>query len=465
MSTRDAPPSQQHLVASNQSSAQTAPSTLDSQGRPARKRSLVDISQDPQQTSNLSQQVEGDRSDSKRRSPRREMGNAARRPSEESNRRARNPAAPGASNRTPTDSNSPKSKQKKSGVSRFFSILNCCRAPDTSSATDEGPPEATRKVQLDRPSQSTQNTPSSKLELAQTDPATTGMRDQTGNSQGLPNTAVTTPVPPRTENQPTEKSVPVATRDLAASSGQDQISAEKPLPSSPSIIATQGLNAPNTQSPLQPNHPTVQLSPPTPVSPAEEQVISDRTPQQAKKDEDIEMSDIPPSLPLAGSDVSATTREDSGQVITQAEHPRVGLPPAPPASERQGLGGANEGQQGAATESTSTSALTEGKQWLLPAVRPEHKGRKCLVLDLDETLVHSSFKVRSPSPFTHGFGSLTDFCQILHQADFTIPVEIEGQYHNVYVIKRPGVDQFMKRVGELYEVVVFTASVAKVCWP
>lgn len=31
------------------------------------------------------------------------------------------------------------------------------------------------------------------------------------------------------------------------------------------------------------------------------------------------------------------------------------------------------------------------------------------------------------------------------------------------MIKRPGVDQFMKRVGELYEVVVFTASVSKVC--
>lgn len=56
----------------------------------------------------------------------------------------------------------------------------------------------------------------------------------------------------------------------------------------------------------------------------------------------------------------------------------------------------------------------------------------------------------------------TNMSQILHQADFTIPVEIEGNYHNVYVIKRPGVDQFMKRVGELYEVVVFTASVSKV---
>lgn len=31
---------------------------------------------------------------------------------------------------------------------------------------------------------------------------------------------------------------------------------------------------------------------------------------------------------------------------------------------------------------------------LLPPIAPEHIGRKCLVLDLDETLVHSSFKVR-----------------------------------------------------------------------
>ncbi|KAK9365094.1 HAD-like domain-containing protein [Lipomyces kononenkoae] len=79
---------------------------------------------------------------------------------------------------------------------------------------------------------------------------------------------------------------------------------------------------------------------------------------------------------------------------------------------------------------------------LLAPMSEELKGRKCLVLDLDETLVHSSFKY-------------------LHQADFVIPVEIEGQYHNVYVIKRPGVDEFMRRVGDMYEIVVFTASVSK----
>jgi hypothetical protein len=31
--------------------------------------------------------------------------------------------------------------------------------------------------------------------------------------------------------------------------------------------------------------------------------------------------------------------------------------------------------------------------WLLGPIREQDKGRKCLVLDLDETLVHSSFKV------------------------------------------------------------------------
>jgi TFIIF-interacting CTD phosphatase-like protein len=43
-----------------------------------------------------------------------------------------------------------------------------------------------------------------------------------------------------------------------------------------------------------------------------------------------------------------------------------------------------------------------------------------------------------------------------------VPVEIEFNWHNVYVIKRPGVDNFLKKMGEIYEVVVFTASLSKV---
>lgn len=79
---------------------------------------------------------------------------------------------------------------------------------------------------------------------------------------------------------------------------------------------------------------------------------------------------------------------------------------------------------------------------LLGPKPPQFANRKCLILDLDETLVHLSFKY-------------------LRTADFVIPVEIDNQVHHVYVIKRPGVDEFLRRVGELYEVVVFTASVLK----
>jgi RNA polymerase II subunit A small phosphatase-like protein len=83
---------------------------------------------------------------------------------------------------------------------------------------------------------------------------------------------------------------------------------------------------------------------------------------------------------------------------------------------------------------------------LLPLARPEFQNKQCLVLDLDETLVHSSFKP-VPNP------------------DYVIPVEIEGKTHHVYVLKRPGVEEFLERLGKLYEIVIFTASLAKYADP
>lgn len=44
--------------------------------------------------------------------------------------------------------------------------------------------------------------------------------------------------------------------------------------------------------------------------------------------------------------------------------------------------------------SVSASPEQVPQKYLLPPIAPHMKGRKCLVLDLDETLVHSSFKVR-----------------------------------------------------------------------
>ena len=47
-------------------------------------------------------------------------------------------------------------------------------------------------------------------------------------------------------------------------------------------------------------------------------------------------------------------------------------------------------------------------------------------------------------------------------ADFVVDVQIEKTVHQVYILKRPGVDEFLRKCGELFEVVVFTASLAKV---
>ncbi|PLW43280.1 hypothetical protein PCANC_17371 [Puccinia coronata f. sp. avenae] len=83
---------------------------------------------------------------------------------------------------------------------------------------------------------------------------------------------------------------------------------------------------------------------------------------------------------------------------------------------------------------------------LLAPLDPALLGRKCLVLDLDETLVHSDFEV-------------------ITESDFVVPLEIKNAVRNVHVKKRPGVDEFMRKMGALYEVVVFTASVSEYADP
>jgi RNA polymerase II subunit A small phosphatase-like protein len=39
---------------------------------------------------------------------------------------------------------------------------------------------------------------------------------------------------------------------------------------------------------------------------------------------------------------------------------------------------------------------------------------------------------------------------------------MDEEMHNVYVSKRPGVDEFLEKLGSQFEIVVFTASLAKV---
>uniref|UniRef100_A0A8C5KS35 protein-serine/threonine phosphatase n=1 Tax=Jaculus jaculus TaxID=51337 RepID=A0A8C5KS35_JACJA len=83
-------------------------------------------------------------------------------------------------------------------------------------------------------------------------------------------------------------------------------------------------------------------------------------------------------------------------------------------------------------------------KYLLPEVTVLDYGKKCVVIDLDETLVHSSFKVNSTF--------------LIAPACCLLPLQ-------VYVLKRPHVDEFLQRMGQLFECVLFTASLAKYADP
>lgn len=108
-----------------------------------------------------------------------------------------------------------------------------------------------------------------------------------------------------------------------------------------------------------------------------------------------------------------------------------------------GTGASGSGDLGHDQKQNSQSKST--KQ-LLPEIRDEDVGKKCIVIDLDETLVHSSFKPIS-------------------NADFIVPVEIDNVIHQVYVLKRPYVDEYLCKMGDLFECVLFTASLAKYADP
>ncbi|KAK9276107.1 hypothetical protein L1049_005638 [Liquidambar formosana] len=83
---------------------------------------------------------------------------------------------------------------------------------------------------------------------------------------------------------------------------------------------------------------------------------------------------------------------------------------------------------------------------VVPTFRPmllPKQTRSCppttLVLDLDETLVHSTLEP----------------CD---DADFTFPVNFNLKEHTVYVRCRPYLKDFMERVASLFEIIIFTAS-------
>ncbi|RDA86395.1 hypothetical protein CP532_6472 [Ophiocordyceps camponoti-leonardi (nom. inval.)] len=282
-------------------------------------------------------------------------------------------------------------KQKKRGGG-LLALLGCCVAPSSGQTVEDGDTENVQKVE----------------KLPQR-PSTAKSKPVAIHDQPHPK-VLNEKAPQQNETTPDNKNG----NDCGNNGGSDGSGSGENQASS--------RNHPDDEfkPAVPPAPPAVTIDPPKSECPDNGSQYSDKS-----EGNDSGMKDEPPTDDVGVIPAAPQSDEPSEKPVLQApptpDSPAPALSPASPADE---------------------VAVEEAQKWLLPPVAPAHVGRKCLVLDLDETLVHSSFK-------------------ILNQADFTIPVEIEGTYHNVYVIKRPGVDEFMKRVGELYEVVVFTASVSK----
>jgi hypothetical protein len=101
--------------------------------------------------------------------------------------------------------------------------------------------------------------------------------------------------------------------------------------------------------------------------------------------------------------------------------------------------------EGSTIASNNSNVQSPDISMTLPGLPLEQRecdqGKKTLVLDLDETLIHSEFQ-----EMTH-----------IHQASLLL--KIKGQEVG-YSCFRPGVQEFLKKMTDIFEVVIFTASMS-----
>ncbi|PYI05040.1 general stress response phospho protein phosphatase Psr1/2 [Aspergillus sclerotiicarbonarius CBS 121057] len=432
----DASPPSTHLEPSNAVQESVAPaqgsagdSAATAADAPKKQHTLLPIPSraslkaDRQSTLDKSQDTAHDDSENTLRGSKRSIFKGRRDRSRGSSMRSRRQNQEGASleedKAASPDLRDPAKPERRNKVSyRLFAFLSCC----SSSSDDPEDPAIPAKRTSRRPSvPSTQPAPE-KTDANAGDSSTAESKDPSYYRDEKPNLTVTsnqsmsqvdeerTVTTPDQGSQLDGATVPSSSPETGHEPSLPRDNAESQGPgvgqsTQPATTPAEGSAVTSKTDDIVQK--TEEPAPPTPTEKSQDAVETDELPK-------------PPSSETSYEDEKYTSHDEEATVLP-AELPPLMAP-----------------------SGNHTEAILQDmqQQFLLPPALPHLRDRKCLVLDLDETLVHSSFKV-------------------LERADFTIPVEIEGQYHNIYVIKRPGVDQFMKRVGELYEVVVFTASVSK----
>lgn len=327
----------------------------------------------------------------------------------------------------PSPPSNEKEKQlKKRGVSRFLHFLNCCSSSDNATVDSHTQPVSPRPKGLPhmrgrQPTLVVNPTPSA------ADSSTGESKEATDENIGGPAYLEHTPALKPTMHNPrsnetlssektdytektaktehtefsekTDKTVQETTanslaekEDLAESGSRNQ-----PLPplqaaKSPTAYTEE---SGQTKSGIPVPYSIPEVADPSRTPLTTEKIVDkdmakdhNQSPEQENRAGDVVMTDAPPIAPGVERGSNTENRDETPA--------HVNLPPPPP---RDGPGRAG----GIGRTPSNAAAPNDKQQYLLPPLQPRFKGKKCLVLDLDETLVHSSFKVCFKDSLVDGF--------------------------------------------------------------
>lgn len=278
------------------------------------------------------------------------------------------PPIPSSANRE----GSTRSKSRKTGG--LLSCLPCFAPKESRTAGDATPPENVKQAQKVPTGRTSQSTPVKKQDHNVIESSNTDSKDPLDEKTAAETFSSGAAEKPNngdgTAERPSHDSRPqIVTR----SSSKKQQQTEQSLPPQPGMLQT-------AQPQISITNPTPGTTPTLPRPSAEQaRIIEDQTPEQKQIDTDIEMKDVP----LSSDDVHHEGEEQTANAA-QPEHPKIDIPPPPPLEQRQ---------EAVQSQSADLSEVSEPQKFLLGPIAPRFQGKKCLVLDLDETLVHSSFKV------------------------------------------------------------------------
>ena len=273
----------------------------------------------------------------------------------------------------------PKSKKSRG----FLSFLNCCGVPDNANGVDSeeaippakqvaAVPQSTRATTASKPAAGnsevkTAQKPTESDQVVMTAKDEPHQLNEKTGSEGQAT---------GTENAEMHPAAPLAQgSDMSANYTSNQ-----PLPAIPTDTEKKKVES---DAHLKTN-PTVFVEAPTP-----------------NLDHDANDGEVLSAEAKSGGDSSTeqgANPSESAQKreadVADVQTSNNALPPPPPLPE---IGSNAKGNPSSSPpEAALAEAGEEKHQWLLPPITARFKGKKCLVLDLDETLVHSSFKVIIP---------------------------------------------------------------------